>query len=146
MNEDTSRRVAIITNLVAAIAAALPEVDVFGHWPGDELAPETVFVTEVTGTLDVPVMQAGRHQRNDEFIVTWALRAGLPAQTPAEAAERVAAMAGAIDSLIADDSLTGDDTTVVQSWMSDWQHAIALTAEGAVAYGQATTTTQCRYH
>jgi hypothetical protein len=139
------QRWSIISAVIQLWAQAVPEVDFQDCWTV-EGGPELVFPGEIEGTLDVPTMRADRHQRDDIFSVTWEIRAGLPAQTAAEARARFGEIAGALDSLFADASTLDDLNSIVQAGHPIVQRSFtAATDEGVITYGQIETTFHCRY-
>lgn len=66
----TSIRTSVKSALVSTIAAALPTVQVTQGWPGRAIEPEFVAIANVAGNLSLPLMQAGRKPRDDDFVVT----------------------------------------------------------------------------
>jgi hypothetical protein len=139
-----SQRWQVVRFVLDQVAAALPDVDIQPCWLADG-APEMVFPGEIAGTLNVPVMQAGRHQRDDEFDVTWEIRAAKPGQDPDDAQTRYERIAAAFDDLCADHSTLYDLDSVVEASFTDEKSYMARTADGVVVYGQAVTHFHCRY-
>jgi hypothetical protein len=130
--------------IIDGLQSRLPEVDVLPGWPGDELAPETIFASETSATSDVPTLQAGRNPRNDYVTTTWEIRAWLPGQDITEARNRVSTLIATFDDFIAEEDTLADINGVVYVTFETARRTCGRLAEGVVGFGQVSTTVHCR--
>ena len=139
---------AFLAALETALAAALPEVQVSGAWPGPEItANESVFISDEVSDWDVeiPTMKAGRKHRQETYTVTveaWVAMPGeLRAASATTARARAIALIDEIDEFLAEtptlvDSilwarLSGRGATLVpfgQGWACQATAAISVSA------------------
>ncbi len=127
----TSTIPAVCTAIVTAVTAALPGVQVTDGKPPDSLlARESIFIGDISGTHDIPVMKAGRKQRQEEYEVevwVWVAKArGTIADTKARAHVLWAALE---NTLANDPSLTNLDG-VLWARMGSFEEQSIYDAEG----------------
>lgn len=79
------------------------EVEVFTDDPGDTLPPEAIVMVRTTGTVTMPVTNAGRRYRDDNFTITLIVQAAKNGQTPAEAVARAEELLSFVEDAVADD-------------------------------------------
>jgi hypothetical protein len=105
-------------------------------YPGDNAGPELLYVYSLEGTMDIPVMSAGRKPRSDTFVIT--LRCSVTGQVDLEQAQgRVSEILAATEDYLADYSTLSDDMTGVtmSARITDMRQAGALTPAGPEASG-----------
>ncbi len=110
-----SIRTAVKARLVELIAADVPDdnardrrVQVSHGWPGRDMRHECIWVGNVTGTVEVPSMKAGRKRVHDNFDVDVWVVAGFPGQhDPAAAETRCEELTAYVRDQVADDPHLG---------------------------------------
>lgn len=112
----TSIRTTVKERLVTVIAAALPTVQVTQGWPGRGIEAEFVTIADVRGTIELPLLQAGRKARNDDFDVTLLFSTAKNGRTTyQEVEERVEALYAVVEDALANDPSLGSIDGVL--WM-----------------------------
>lgn len=127
----TSTVPAVCTALVAAIAAALPDTQVTdGQPPPQLLNRESVWVGDITGDHELPVMKAGRKQRQEEYEVelwVWVARAR---GTTAETKARVQVLWAAVEDTLANDPSLSNLDGVLWARMGSFEERSDYAKEG----------------
>ena len=120
----------LTTELAAVLSAA-----VSNGWPGRNLERDHVWIDRVTGTVEFPLMMAGRKSRDDKFTVRVIFQASGPGDTIAETDARAETLYAALENLIAPDpSLAGMDG-IIHALLDTVEGPMGeLTDEGAVSF------------
>ena len=128
------------------LQAGLAQVQIQYGWPGDTLEKDSVWLGGCNGQLSIPVLQAGRKQRDDEFTVDVYIATGTRGMTAVEADTKVVEYLSALDSVLANDpqllTLDGLVAAVVTNIQGPDP---SLTAEGASSFATATVSVHARY-
>lgn len=81
-------------------------------YPGDDVAPEMIWVYGLDGELSIPLMQAGRKQRDDRFEIPFSIAVNLNADLDTTF-RRLTQIVAVIEDVLADDpSLGGIDGVI----------------------------------
>lgn len=107
---------------IKAAGAARAKVQVETDWPGNALENESIYMPQCTGRVTMPVTNAGRRMRNDEFVVTIVVQAGKAGQTRATAVARAEVMLSWVEDALAEDPGLGG--------IDGLGHALQGTTEG----------------
>ena len=111
-------------------------VTVSPGWPGDRVPQaQLVWVDEIDGNVDIPVMTGGRKQRNDDFDIPLQIRVSGFA-TLDETMSRVASIVGTIENVLADDTTLGLLDGVLSAQISRERMTSAMLPEGPVAFAE----------
>lgn len=155
---ETSIRWAFVNALVQAVRvdqgfAAVDAVAAAG-WPGDEAVktmPRLVYVSNVDGDLVIPLIQAGRKQRDDTFDVTLSLRViGTPKKDPVAALDEAVATLGvmwaAVEDVLANDPGLDDLDGLTYAEVTGARGPLSsVLPQGPIAFGEMTVTAKARY-
>jgi hypothetical protein len=117
----TSVRWAVTKHLVDLIRANpdLAGVRVEPGYPGDEAGAEAIWVYGLDGELSIPLMQAGRKQRDDRFEIPFQVAVSLNANLDTTF-QRLTEIVAAIEDVLADDpSLGGIDGVIAAEITSE---------------------------
>ena len=114
-------------------------------WPGDRDYPlaEIIWIDEVDGPTEIPVMTGGRKQRTDEFDV--AIQIKVTGQiTLDDTMSRVSTLMAAIENELADDTTLGDLDGVLSAEVSRMRMTSARLPEGPSGFAEVTVTVSTR--
>lgn len=109
----TNVRLDVARWLVERIGIALPHAQVEPGWPGDNIGRDAIWVDEIEGEQTLPVMAAGRRQRDDRFVVPFEIRSVRPALD--DAADALSVLVAAVEDVLADAHTLDDDVPGVLS-------------------------------
>lgn len=125
----TNVRLEVARWLVEHIRVELPTVQVEAGWPGDKMKPETIWVDEIEGDQELPIMLAGRRARDDRFVVPLEIRcAGKDIDA---SRDRLSAMVAGVEEVMAEAVTLDDDIDGVLSAEISQERAICVrTPEG----------------
>lgn len=128
MTGTTSRAPQFKRDLLDAIKAKIPGVQVEYQWPGPNTRPEAIFLGNISGASSVPSMKSGRRSRDETYSVevyVWVFR---PDGTPLNGYDveaRAFELKAALDDVLADDPTfggtvqwAGADTTFDTEWQA----------------------------
>ena len=135
----TDLRWAVCTKLIGLLRASpdLVGVTIEPGWPGDRAAlAQVIYISDVTGTCEIPVMTAGRKQRNEDFEITVDFRvAGLG--TLDEIGNRISEVFTIAGDILADDVTLDDLDGILSAEMtSKAGPALGMFPEGPVGFAQ----------
>lgn len=100
-----------------------------------EWGHEHVVLGNITGTMSLRHMQAGRKSRSDEFTIAVYIMAGKPGQTVEQAEARAIEMLAALDDVLAADPLLGRVPGLQRAHLGQVDGPdVAATNEGQVAF------------
>lgn len=111
MPSTTSTLAAFKQSLHAAIAAALPNVQVAYRWPGPSTKSEGIYLGDCSGLSDINALTEGRTYRDEHYRVQVICQSYRAANRPTDAAtadERVLELFAAVENVIADDTRMND--------------------------------------
>lgn len=131
----TNVRLDVVRWLVTNLRTALTSVQVEPGWPGDNLKRETLWVDEVEGSQILPVMVAGRRQRDDQFTVPLEIR--VVAGSLDEAADRLSAIVAGVENVMADAHTLDDEVDgIVSAEISDERTLCARAPDGPKGFAR----------
>lgn len=131
----TAIRAAMKAKLVTELTKALPLVAVSNGWPGRNLERDHVWVDRVTGTVEFPLMMAGRKHRDDKFTVRVIFQSSQPGDSIAETDVRAEQLYAALENVIAADPGIGTMNGIVHALIDTVEGPMGeLTDEGAVSF------------
>lgn len=146
MSATTSIRWKAAEQLVALLRSSplLTGVTVSPGWPGDRVpAAQLIWIDELSGPVNIPVMTGGRKQRADEFTVSVQMRV-LGLGTLDETMSRLFELVGVVENLLADDTSLADLDGVLSAELTDARQTSAMFPEGPAAYGELILTIETR--
>ncbi len=111
--------------------------DVQVLWGDETHSPdrEHIRITDATGTVSIPTMNAGRKQRDDRFSVRLYVYSGVPGRAPQEAEERVEEMCHVIGDILADDFTLRDLDGLVAAELGEVTGPVSYAGgEGAIGW------------
>lgn len=113
-------------------------------WPGDALYRRHVWCDEITGMQTLPVMVAGRRQRDDRFRIPLEIRCLAP--TMDEAYEVLSVLVSIVEDVLAEAHTLDDEVPgILSAEMADERTLIARTPdEGARGYARVTLAIHAR--
>lgn len=125
-------------------APALVGVAVEPGWPGDRnIRPEMVWVADLDGDVSIPLMNAGRTNRDDRFTIPLEVRVGNQNNLDATMA-RLTEMVAAVEDVLAESSTLGDEDGVVSIEISSERMTCASTPEGHVGFAEVVVSVHSR--
>jgi len=111
--------------------------DVQVLWGDETGAPdrEHIRLGDVTGTLNIPVMSAGRRYRDDRYALNLYVYVGIPGLSPQEAEERCEELCHVIGDVLADDFSLDNLDGLVSAELGEFAGPVSYaSSEGAVAW------------
>lgn len=124
--------------------AALQGVTIEPGWPGDRVPQaELIWLDEIDGTINIPVMTGGRKQRDDTFTLPFQFRVA-GRGTLSETMERLLFLVSTVEDTLADDTSLMDLDGVLSAEVTDERQTSAMFPEGPVAFAELTITVSSR--
>jgi hypothetical protein len=134
----TSVRYSVINAIVTALRAksALSAVNVQPCYPGDRnIFAETIWIDQVDGNLDIPVMVGGRKEYDDTFNVPVEIR--VAGQITAEdCRSRLETLASIVRDVLQDDPTLSNLDGVVSAVMEDQKSYASGTPDGYIGFAE----------
>ena len=132
----------VVTLLQAA--PTLANVTIEPGWPGDRVKlAELIWLDEIDGNVNIPVMTGGRKQRDDVFTLPLQIRV-IGYGTLNETMERLMVIVGIIeDTLAADTSLNSLDG-VLSAEVTEERQTSAMFPEGPTGFAEVVVTVSTR--
>ena len=142
----TSIRWEAAKRVVSLLQAAptLATVTIEPGWPGDRVKlAELIWLDEIDGNVNIPVMTGGRKQRDDVFTLPLQIRV-IGYGTLNETMERLLVIVGIIeDTLAADTSLASLDG-VLSAEVTEERQTSAMFPEGPTGFAEVVVTVSTR--
>ena len=142
----TSIRWEAAKRVVSLLQAAptLANVTIEPGWPGDRVKlAELIWLDEIDGNVNIPVMTGGRKQRDDVFTLPLQIRV-IGYGTLNETMERLMVIVGIIeDTLAADTSLNSLDG-VLSAEVTEERQTSAMFPEGPTGFAEVVVTVSTR--
>lgn len=115
-------------------------------WPGDKFVKaEMVWIDHIAGTSEIPVMTAGRKQRDDKFTIHLLTRvAGYKSLD--DTVTRLSEIMGAVEDILADDPTLADFPSIVSAELDTGDTTTGVTPEGPLGFGEQTVQIHSRLH
>jgi len=142
----TSIRWEAAKRVVSLLQAAptLATVTIEPGWPGDRVKlAELIWLDEIDGNVNIPVMTGGRKQRDDVFTLPLQIRV-IGYGTLNETMERLMVIVGIVeDTLAADTSLASLDG-VLSAEVTEERQTSAMFPEGPTGFAEVVVTVSTR--
>lgn len=138
MSPTTSIRWTCVKHLIDLLRdhALMAGVVVEPGWPGDQVGPETVWVADLDGQVNIPVMTGGRKQRDDLFRIPFEIRIVGNVDLDATFA-RLTEIVSAIEDVLADSPTLSELDGVVSAEVTEERFSIAdVPATGRVGMAE----------
>jgi hypothetical protein len=115
---------------------ASTSVSVQPGWPGDRIVQkELIWIDEITGDTNIPVMTGGRKQREDDFEITLNFRiTGL--YDISATMDRTFVLIGIVEDILANDTTLGALDGVLSAEITSERMSSAMFPEGPVAFAE----------
>lgn len=144
---DTSARWTVVARLLERLQGheRLTDVGVTDEHPGDQIKPESAYLSNVEGdTFAMPLAMAGRKARDDEFRLVWTITVTLR-QGPTETIARASDIVAAFDDVLAEDPTLGDLPLLVSAHLSNVNGPMLIrTDKGRFAIAEAVVSCHMR--
>ena len=122
----------------------LRSVSIEPGWPGDRVPQaELIWLDEIDGTVNIPVMTGGRKQRDDIFNLPFQIRV-LGYATLAETMERLTTLVATIEDVLADDTSLLELDGVLSAEVTEERQTSAMFPEGPVGFAEVVVTVSSR--
>ncbi len=142
----TSIRWDACTRIVSLLRAdnTLTGVTVEPGWPGDRVpAAQLIWVDELDGTCEIPVMTAGRKQRNDDFDIPLQMRV-MGLGTLDDTMGKLSVLIAAVENALADDTSLDDLDGVLSAEITRERMTSAMFPEGPVGFAEVVVSVSTR--
>jgi hypothetical protein len=122
----------------------LRSVSIEPGWPGDRVPQaELIWLDEIDGTVNIPVMTGGRKQRDDIFNLPFQIRV-LGYATLTETMERLTTLVATIEDVLADDTSLLELDGVLSAEVTEERQTSAMFPEGPVGFAEVVVTVSSR--
>jgi hypothetical protein len=122
----------------------LTGVTVEPGWPGDRVATaELIWLDEIDGSVNIPVMTGGRKQRDDVFTLPLQIRV-IGLGTLDETMSRVTTLVATIEDLLADDTSLADLDGVLSAEVTEERQTSSMFPEGPAGFAEVVVTVSTR--
>ncbi len=122
----------------------LRSVSIEPGWPGDRVPQaELIWLDEIDGTVNIPVMTGGRKQRDDIFNLPFQIRV-LGYATLSETMERLTTLVATIEDVLADDTSLLELDGVLSAEVTEERQTSAMFPEGPVGFAEVVVTVSSR--
>ena len=123
---------------------SLAGVTVEPGWPGDR-APnaQLIWIDELDGTCEIPVMTGGRKQRNDDFDIPLQMRV-IGLGTLDDTMGQLSVLVAAVENLLADDTSLDDLDGVLSAEVTRERMTSAMFPEGPVGFAEVVVSVSTR--
>lgn len=122
----------------------LTGVTVEPGWPGDRVPQaQLIWIDEIDGPTEIPVMTGGRKHRNDDFDIPLQIRV-LGQITLDETMSRVSVLMSAVEDELAADTSLGDLDGVLSAEVSRMRITSAMLPEGPAGFAEVTVSVTTR--
>lgn len=115
---------------------ALAAVSVEPGWPGDRSpSAQLIWIDELDGTCEIPVMTGGRKQRNDDFDIPLQMRV-IGLATLDEIMDRLSVLIAAVENLLANDTSLNNLDGVLSAEITRERMTSSTFPEGPVGFAE----------
>lgn len=113
-------------------------------YPGAEnLRPDSIWVDELEGDIDIPVYQGGRKQRDDKFTIPFEIR--VVDRTDLDATQtRLSQIVAVFEDVFANDPSLGRMDGVVAAQISHERQTVGWIPDGPVGFAEITVSVHVR--
>lgn len=112
-------------------------------WPGDRVKPETIWVDFLGGPVSIPVMKAGRKERDDNFDIPLEIRVANNTSLDLTMA-RLTELVAAVEDILADDPSLDDLEGVIDAEITNERMTCAETREGHLGFAEVVVSVHSR--
>ena len=119
-------------------------VQVEPGWPGDTEA-EAIWVDELDGEVDMPLMMGGRKIRDDRFTIPFEIRVANRDDLDSTM-ERLLELVAAIEDVTADDPTLGGLDSMPSAVISHERQICARTPDGHIGFAEVVVDVHSRLH
>jgi hypothetical protein len=122
----------------------LANVTVEPGWPGDRVPQaELIWLDEIDGTVNIPVMTGGRKQRDDIFNLPFQIRV-IGYGTLTDTMQRLTEIVATIEDTLADDTSLADLDGVLSAEVTEERQTSAMFPEGPTGFAEVVVTVSTR--
>lgn len=146
MTATTSIRWQTVERIVALLRSEplLNGVTVEPGWPGDRCpTAELIWLDEIDGTVNIPVMTGGRKQRDDVFTLPFQFRV-IGYGTLSDTMQRLTALVSTVEDLLADDTSLADLDGVLSAEVTEERQTSSMFPEGPAGFAEVVVTVSTR--
>lgn len=140
---DVGIRWEITKHLLDLVRDELVDVQVEPGWPGDQQKNESVWINDLDGEVTIPLANAGRKYRDDQFRVPFEVRVSNRASLD-DTAQRVQEIVNAIEDVLADDPTLADYPGLVSAEINSIRATCARTPQGHIGFGEVVVSAHVR--
>ena len=122
----------------------LAGVTVEPGWPGDRVSSaQLIWIDELDGTCEIPVMTAGRKQRNDDFDIPLQMRV-LGLGTLDDTMNQLSVLVASVENALANDTSLDDLDGVLSAEVTRERMTSAMFPEGPVGFAEVVVSVSTR--
>lgn len=122
----------------------LQNVTIEPGWPGDRVRQaELIWLDEIDGSVNIPVMTGGRKQRDDVFTLPLQIRV-IGYGTLTDTMERLTTLVSTVEDLLADDTSLADLDGVLSAEVTEERQTSAMFPEGPAGFAEVVVTVSAR--
>ena len=115
---------------------SLAGVNVEPGWPGDRVPnAQLIWIDELDGTCEIPVMTAGRKQRNDDFDIPLQMRV-LGLGTLDDTMNQLSVLVASVENALANDTSLDNLDGVLSAEVTRERMTSAMFPEGPVGFAE----------
>ena len=124
--------------------ATLAAVTVEPGWPGDRPpTAQLIWIDELDGTCEIPVMTGGRKQRNDDFDIPLQMRV-IGLGTLDDTMDQLSVLVAAVENALANDTSLGSLDGVLSAEITRERMTSAMFPEGPVGFAEVVVSVSTR--
>jgi hypothetical protein len=113
-------------------------------WPGDRVPQaELIWLDEIDGTVNIPVMTGGRKPRDDIFNLPLQIRV-IGYGTLTDTMQRLTTIVATVEDLLADDTSLADLDGVLSAEVTEERQTSAMFPEGPTGFAEVVVTVSTR--
>jgi len=143
---DTTIRWALAKHFITKLRAlpALEDVQIEPGFPGDTQEPDSIWISELDGDLEIPVSKAARMQRDDKFTIPFEFRVAGRVDLD-ETMTRLSVLVAALEELLATDpGLENFDGLIDAEINSEVMTAGNMRGAGCLGFAQVVVSAHAR--
>lgn len=142
----TNIRWAVVSKIVDLISSSplTVGVTIAPGWPGDrDHLAQIIWIDDIDGTVQIPVMTGGRKQRNDDFDVPIQFQV-IGMVNLADTMARISELVAIVENLLADDTSLDDLDGVMSAEITRERMTSAVVTEGPVGFAEVVVSVSTR--